>query len=517
MHGMGGNMQKNVVISIFCGLLFISGLNSFAAPIDQNDYLSNSDQFHLERRQKSWPDGSRYDGEWLQDKPHGQGMYTYADGAQYWGRFYLGKRQGEGMMKYGNGDEYEGSWFADKRNGKGKMRYATGAEYEGEFRDDAKSGKGRQTFVDGTYYDGQWLNNAPHGQGRLTFISGGAYEGEFHEGKPDGKGQYVYANGDIYQGDWHNGQQTGHGRLDYGTGGYYEGDFVDGKRQGKGIWVSALGARYEGTFADNEPNGAGRCGNQDSAQSCTYRNGKRVTGTHIASAAVAKTTVIAMAAPASAVTTTPHPAHPGSLPKEQPVAKPQPASPRQFQAAAKPAARPAIAKAPRPAGPAPTKAPAHPAPAATFVATLNKEKQQIKTMTIADLNQTRSDIYFSDNGQIQPSQIHPQRAWWKKRASLFQDQVEIISQHGNTKIRMLIRDYKGPGQYALDDVSVESPGRHFEKRDADQAKLNIKAEQNGWLSGTFTFQVSTKDGKQLDFTNGVFRVANENEQPHFLR
>ena len=487
---MGGNMQKNIAISVFCGVIFSISLNSLAEPIDQHNYL-NSSQYHLERHQKSWPDGSRYDGEWLQGKPHGQGMFTYADGSQYWGRFHMGKRQGEGMMKYANGDEYEGSWFDDRRSGQGTLRYAGGAVYKGEFHDGAENGKGRMTYANGTYYEGQWLNNVPHGYGRLTFLSGGAYEGQFKQGKPNGKGQYFYANGNLYDGEWKNGQQTGQGRIDYGTGGYYEGSVVDGKRDGKGVLVTALGQRFEGRFVDNEPDGRGECGVINKMAPCVYHHGKRISINRVAST---QPKPVAVAQPTTAALITPKVVTPK-------VVTPKVVTPKVVTLKA-----------------VPTKHEPAPNPAAKqFVATLRKEKLEIKTLSIAELNQNRSDLYFTDNSQIRPGNIHPLRAWWKKRSSLLEDQVEIVSQHGNTRIRMLISDYRGPGQYRLKDVEVSTPGKHFEKNASDKASLDIKSEKNGWLSGTFSFQVSSADGQQVDFNNGVFRIARQSRQPYFLR
>ena len=45
-----------------------------------------------------WPDGQRYEGEYLMDKKHGHGTFYFKNGAQYTGSWYKGKRHGEGWI-----------------------------------------------------------------------------------------------------------------------------------------------------------------------------------------------------------------------------------------------------------------------------------------------------------------------------------------------------------------------------------------------------------------------------------
>lgn len=51
--------------------------------------------------QMTYPDGSRYEGDWRHDLKHGFGAYYYP-----------------------NGDIYEGAWFKGKRHGLGTYFYA---------------------------------------------------------------------------------------------------------------------------------------------------------------------------------------------------------------------------------------------------------------------------------------------------------------------------------------------------------------------------------------------------------
>lgn len=39
----------------------------------------------------SWPDGRRYEGEYLEDKKHGFGIYSWTNGRQYAGQWENGQ------------------------------------------------------------------------------------------------------------------------------------------------------------------------------------------------------------------------------------------------------------------------------------------------------------------------------------------------------------------------------------------------------------------------------------------
>jgi hypothetical protein len=59
----------------------------------------------------TWGNGSKYVGEWRDDKYHGQGAYTYADGSKYVGEYRDDKRNGLGIEYAKNGEVQEsGMW-----------------------------------------------------------------------------------------------------------------------------------------------------------------------------------------------------------------------------------------------------------------------------------------------------------------------------------------------------------------------------------------------------------------------
>ena len=49
---------------------------------------------------RDWPDGSRYDGEWLAGKRHGEGTFTFAKGGRYAGMWADDERDGRGTFYY---------------------------------------------------------------------------------------------------------------------------------------------------------------------------------------------------------------------------------------------------------------------------------------------------------------------------------------------------------------------------------------------------------------------------------
>lgn len=53
----------------------------------------------------------RYEGEWVEGKMQGKGVYYYSDGSVYDGMWVAGKMQGKGSFIYPNGNKYDGDFF----------------------------------------------------------------------------------------------------------------------------------------------------------------------------------------------------------------------------------------------------------------------------------------------------------------------------------------------------------------------------------------------------------------------
>ena len=54
-----------------------------------------------------------YSGAWLNNQLNGYGFLTWPDGSKYEGNFKAGKRHGKGFKTYHNGETYDGNWIND--------------------------------------------------------------------------------------------------------------------------------------------------------------------------------------------------------------------------------------------------------------------------------------------------------------------------------------------------------------------------------------------------------------------
>lgn len=61
-----------------------------------------------------WPDGSRYDGYWKDDRANGRGRLIHADGDVYEGEWLNDKAHGYGTYYHADGSRYQGDWKEDK-------------------------------------------------------------------------------------------------------------------------------------------------------------------------------------------------------------------------------------------------------------------------------------------------------------------------------------------------------------------------------------------------------------------
>ena len=99
----------------------------------------------------TFEDGSIYEGDLVNGKPHGNGKMTFIDDDFYEGDFVDGKPHGNG--KYTE-TEYEIDETLDIVKQTGNI--VTFAIYEGDFFEGKYHGKGKQTFTNGKVKDGNW-------------------------------------------------------------------------------------------------------------------------------------------------------------------------------------------------------------------------------------------------------------------------------------------------------------------------------------------------------------------------
>jgi len=181
-----------------------------------------------------WPDGRRYDGEWLRGRPEGMGVEVLA-----------------------NGERYSGTWLAGQRHGHGELTLPDGSHYVGDFVEGRRQGDGSLQTVDGLYR-GQWQDDLPHGQGTYHGDGGATYRGSWQQGARQGFGRHVDAGGAVYAGDWQADQPHGFGRFRDPDGSSYDGQWRSGRRHGYGTQIDAVGNRYVGTWVDGQRQGFGR-------------------------------------------------------------------------------------------------------------------------------------------------------------------------------------------------------------------------------------------------------------------
>ncbi|KRX03134.1 hypothetical protein PPERSA_10215 [Pseudocohnilembus persalinus] len=136
---------------------------------------------------------------------HGKGVYTYKSGSRYEGEFQNNKKNGKGVMKWVSNEFYEGEWKDNKRHGHGKFINMNGDVYEGNFQAEKMHGQGHYTHKCGDQYIGNYNEDKMEGEGTYIWVEGVKYEGNRHENKRAGIGHMIYNDGQYkYKGVWEN-------------------------------------------------------------------------------------------------------------------------------------------------------------------------------------------------------------------------------------------------------------------------------------------------------------------------
>ena len=178
----------------------------------------------------------------------------YHDG-RYEGIIINNKREIKGVMYYKNGSKYEGQWKNDKKHGKGiytSQNYNNpnliGIKYEGEFNNDKIEGYGVGKYTSGDKYEGEWKNNKQYGRGTLIYKGGGKYIGEWKNGKLNGDGIYYLKNGERFEGNFIDDKYNGYGKYYYNDGEFLEGIFKNDLPTGSCILHKIDGTSEERNF-----------------------------------------------------------------------------------------------------------------------------------------------------------------------------------------------------------------------------------------------------------------------------
>jgi len=146
-----------------------------------------------------------------------------------------GKREINGVMTYNDGSKYDGQWKNDKKKGRGifiSSLYnnddddAFGIRYEGEFNNDNFEGRGICKYSNGDIYEGEWKKNKQYGWGVVKYNNGDRYEGEWEDGKFNGIGKYFLNNGERFEGKFKDSKYDGYGKYYFINGDILEGIFI---------------------------------------------------------------------------------------------------------------------------------------------------------------------------------------------------------------------------------------------------------------------------------------------------
>lgn len=198
-------------------------------PVDEKGNVL--EEYIAQKKEENTDDGTNIQSGCLSgDCKNGAGVFAYPDGSKYEGQFLNGKFSGQGTFVFPNGDSYTGNFKDNYPHGQGTRVHADGTPAEtGEWREgefvgadltengrtgciegDCANGKGAFIFKEGAArYNGQFKDNQPHGYGICNYANGDRYVGEWAEGAFEGKGTLTLRDGTIISGFWKAGEYTG--------------------------------------------------------------------------------------------------------------------------------------------------------------------------------------------------------------------------------------------------------------------------------------------------------------------
>ncbi|KAF4657269.1 hypothetical protein FOL47_008531 [Perkinsus chesapeaki] len=133
----------------------------------------------------------------------------YSDGSRYVGDVVDGRREGEGRWEYPGG-YYQGGWLNNELHGQGVQTWSDGRIYVGSFLEGKFHGEGRMEWhIAGDrggpmVYQGQYVNDKKEGYGTFEWPDGRKYAGYWVAGKRHGDGEYTTEFGQTRRGIWEN-------------------------------------------------------------------------------------------------------------------------------------------------------------------------------------------------------------------------------------------------------------------------------------------------------------------------
>ena len=185
----------------------------------------------------------------------------------YYGEIKNNKINGKGKMNYSNGDFFDGNWVDKKKVGNGIFIYKDGCKYIGQFSNDKFNGDGEFIWINGFNYKGNFNNGIPEGKGIFKGNNGSIYIGDFQKGYFHGNGKFIFGNNNI-NGNINNyannalNNDNNNNNLDNNNNDddlceKYIGEFAFGKKEGNGVYHFINGDKFSGVWFNDFPQGRG--------------------------------------------------------------------------------------------------------------------------------------------------------------------------------------------------------------------------------------------------------------------
>jgi len=211
---------------------------------------------------KTYADGTKRTGQWKKGKPvdeQGKILEEYIaakkeeqqdDGTNIQSGCLSGDcKNGSGVFAYPDGSKYEGRFKNNKFDGNGTFYFANSDKYVGEFKENFPHGAGARYHPDGTVENGEWREGEFIGSSLIESGQVGCIQGDC----TDGKGTYIFKEGSAkYVGDFKNAQPHGFGICTYANGDRYRGEWADGAFMGKGTLYLRDGTEVTGYWRNGE-------------------------------------------------------------------------------------------------------------------------------------------------------------------------------------------------------------------------------------------------------------------------
>jgi len=226
--------MKSLLLSLLL-VIYVSPPATFGGECLNGDCLNGWGTY-------SWPDNSKYEGQWKDGRFHGTGIYTFPDGGKYIGQMRDNERVGQGIMYYPDGGKYVGQWRYGDMDGNGTYTYPDGSKYEGRWKNGKYHGRGTYIYNDKDArfkFAGRFRYGKKHGYGTGTMIykDGCRFVGRWKDDRPHEFGTITYPDGTKLVGSGYDlyTRQTQKSQTQYsdgyGTTGKYERIIIQASKQ----------------------------------------------------------------------------------------------------------------------------------------------------------------------------------------------------------------------------------------------------------------------------------------------